>query len=51
MKSTITLGSHSHIVPTRSLISVLRVPIDVRRALGITVFEVRDDDSVVEHFV
>jgi hypothetical protein len=30
---------------------VLRVPIDVRRALDIKVFEVRDDDSVTEHFV
>jgi hypothetical protein len=39
------------IVPTRSLTAVLRVPIDVRRALGIKVYEVRDDDSVVEHFV
>jgi hypothetical protein len=39
------------IVPTRSLIKVLRVPIDVRRALGIKVFEVQDNDTVVEHFV
>ena len=39
------------IVPTLSLTKVLRVPIDVRRALDIKVFEVRDDDSVVEHFV
>ena len=39
------------IVPTLSLAKVLRVPIDVRRALDIKVFEVRDDDSVVEHFV
>lgn len=39
------------IVPTRSLTAVLRVPVDTRRKLGIRVFEVRDDDSVVEHFV
>ena len=39
------------IVPTRSLTAVLRVPIDVRRRNGIRVFEVRDDDVVVEHFV
>jgi Holliday junction resolvase len=39
------------IVPTLSLTKVLRVPIDVRRALGIKVFEVREDDSVVEHLV
>jgi hypothetical protein len=39
------------IVPTRSLTAVLRVPIDVRRGLGIRVFEVRDDDSVEEHLV
>lgn len=39
------------IVPTRSLTAVLRVPIDVRRTLGIRVFEVRDNDEVVEHFV
>jgi hypothetical protein len=39
------------IVPTRSLTAVLRVPIDVRRRLGIRVFEVRDDDEVIEHFV
>ncbi len=37
------------IVPTRSLTAVLRVPIDVRRGLGIRVFEVRDDDAVEEH--
>ena len=39
------------IVPTRSLTAVLRVPIDVRRQLAIRVFEVRDDDAVIEHFV
>jgi hypothetical protein len=39
------------IVPTRSLTTVLRVPLEVRRTLGIRVFEVRDDDEVVEHFV
>jgi len=39
------------VVPTRSLTAVLRVPIDVRRQLGIRVLEVRDDDGVVEHFV
>ena len=39
------------IVPTLSLTKVLRVPIDIRRALGIKVFEVRDDDSVVEHLI
>ena len=39
------------IVPTRSLTKVLRVPIAVRRSLGIKVYEVRDDDAVVEHFV
>jgi hypothetical protein len=39
------------VVPTLSLSKVLRVPIDVRRALGIKVFEVKDDDEVVEHFV
>lgn len=39
------------IVPTRSLTAVLRVPIDVRRSLGIKVCEVRDDDAAVEHFV
>jgi hypothetical protein len=39
------------IVPTRSLTAVLRVPIEVRRRLGIRVFEVRDDDEVIEHFV
>lgn len=38
------------IVPTRSL-TVLRVPIETRRALGIRVLEVKDDDEVVEHFV
>jgi hypothetical protein len=38
------------VVPTRSLSKVLRVPLDVRRALGIKVFEVRDDE-VVEHLV
>jgi len=37
------------IVPSRSLTAVLRVPLDVRRRLGIRVFEVRDDDQVVEH--
>ena len=39
------------IVPTRSLAAVLRVPIDVRKRLGIRVFEVRDNDEVIEHFV
>lgn len=39
------------IIPTRSLTSVLRVPLDVRRRLGIRVFEVRDNDEVVEHLV
>ena len=39
------------VVPTRSLSKVLRVHRDVRRALGIKVFEVRDDDEVVEHLV
>jgi hypothetical protein len=39
------------IVPTRSLTAVLRVPADVRRRLGVRVFEVRDDDKVVEHFI
>lgn len=39
------------IVPTRSLKAVLRVPIDVRRLLGIRVFEVRDNDEVIEHYV
>lgn len=39
------------IVPTRSLTAVLRVPIEIRRTLGIRVFEVRDNDEVVEHFV
>jgi hypothetical protein len=38
------------IVPTRSLTAVLRVPLDVRQRIGIRVFEVRDDDSVTEHF-
>jgi hypothetical protein len=38
-------------VPTRSLSKVLRVHRDVRRALRIKVFEVRDDDEVVEHLV
>jgi hypothetical protein len=38
------------IVPTRTLTAVLRVPLDVRGALGIRVFEVRDDDEVTEHF-
>lgn len=38
------------VVPTRSLTAVLRVPIDVRRRLGIRVFEAKDDDEVVEHF-
>lgn len=37
------------IVPTRTLTAVLRVPIDVRRRLGVRLFEVRDDDSVAEH--
>lgn len=39
------------IIPTRSLTAVLRVPLEVRRRLEIRVFEVRDDDSVVEHLV
>lgn len=39
------------IVPSRSLIAVLRVPVEIRSALGIRVFEVRDNDEVVEHFV
>jgi hypothetical protein len=39
------------IVPTRSLTAVLRVPIEIRSALGIRVFEVRDNNDVVEHFV
>jgi hypothetical protein len=39
------------VVPTRSLTAVLRVPLEVRRALGIKVYEVRDDDAVVEHLV
>lgn len=39
------------VVPTRSLTKVLRVPLDVRRRLGIRVFEVQDDDTVVEHLV
>ncbi len=39
------------IVPTLSLTKVLRVPIETRRALGIRVFEVRDNNEVVEHFV
>ncbi len=39
------------IVSSRSLIAVLRVPIEIRSALGIRVFEVRDNDEVVEHFV
>lgn len=39
------------IVPTRSLPAVLRVPLEIRRTLGIRVFEVRDDDEVIEHFV
>lgn len=39
------------IVPTLSLAKVLRVPIAVRRRLGIRVFEVRDNDEVIEHFV
>jgi hypothetical protein len=37
------------VVPSRSLTAVLRVPLDTRRRLGIRVFEVRDDDTVVEH--
>ena len=37
------------IVPTRSLPAVLRVTLEVRRRLGIRVFEVRDDDQVIEH--
>lgn len=39
------------VVPSRSLTAVLRVPVEVRRQLAIRVFEVRDDDSVVEHLV
>ena len=39
------------IVPSRSLTAVLRVPIEIRSTLGIRVFEVRDNDEVVEHFV
>jgi hypothetical protein len=39
------------IVPSRSLTAVLRVPIEIRSALGIRVFEVRDNDEVLEHFV
>lgn len=39
------------IVPSRSLTAVLRVPIEIRSALGIRVFEVRESDEVVEHFV
>lgn len=39
------------IVPTRSVPAVMRVPIETRRALGIRVFEIRDDDEVVEHLV
>lgn len=39
------------VVPTRSLKATLRVPLEVRQALGIRVFEVKDDDEVVEHFV
>lgn len=39
------------IVPTRSLSAVLRVSIEIRSALGIRVFEVRDNDEVLEHFV
>lgn len=39
------------VVPTRSLRAVLRVPLEVRTTLGIRVFEVRDDDEVVEHLV
>lgn len=42
--------TYAVIVPTRSLTAVLRVPLEVRRRLGIRVFEVRDDDEVVEHF-
>ena len=38
------------IVPTRSLKAALRVPIEVRQRLEIRLFEVRDDDSVLEHF-
>lgn len=38
------------IVPTRSLRAVLRVPLQVRQVLGIRVFEVQDDDTVVEHY-
>ena len=43
--------TYALVVPTLSLTAVLRVPIDVRRGLGIRVFEVQDDDTVVEHFV
>jgi hypothetical protein len=39
------------VVPTRSLKAALRVPLEVRQALGIRVFEVKDDDEVVEHVV
>lgn len=39
------------VVPTKSLKWVLRVPLEVRRALGIRVFEVSDTDDVVEHFM
>ena len=38
------------IVPTRSLNAVLRVPLEVRQRLAIRVFEVRDNDEVVEQF-
>jgi hypothetical protein len=37
------------VVPTPSLKAVLRVRSEVRGRLGIRVFEVRDDDTVVEH--
>lgn len=37
------------VVPSAGLSKVLRVPLDVRRRLGIRVFEVREDDSVIEH--
>ena len=37
------------VIPTRSLTAVLRVPLDVRRRLEIRVFEVTDNDTVVEH--
>ena len=39
------------IVPSRSLTAVLRVPIEIRSTLVIRVFEVRDNDEVVEQFV